>query len=81
MRVAGRLGALHNSEIPALRRISKSFSFSLVFLFSFAFSPHLLWAEPATPAAPKRHTLSGIQSAHQVASLEDLIQLWQDAEA
>lgn len=75
MRVAGRLGALHNSEILALRRISKSFS------FSFAFSPRLLWAEPATPAAPKRHTLSGIQSAHQVASLEDLIQLWQDAEA
>ncbi len=36
------------------------------------------YAETATPAKP--HIFFGIQTAHQVPSLDDLIQLWQDAE-
>ncbi|HXG21303.1 MAG TPA: TIGR03560 family F420-dependent LLM class oxidoreductase [Methylomirabilota bacterium] len=45
-------------------------SFSL-FLASFAFAE----------SPEKRHISFGIQTAHQVPSLDDLIQLWQDAES
>lgn len=52
-------------------------------LLSFVFSLFLFFWCPSVHAespAPKRAIRFGIQTAHQVPSLDDLIKLWQDAE-
>ena len=52
-------------------------------LLSFVFSLFLFFWFPSVHAespAPKRVIHFGIQTAHQVPSLDDLIKLWQDAE-
>src|SRR5215510_12208651 len=40
-----------------------------------------VWAESPPTPVPKHPIHFGIQTAHQVPSLDDLIKLWQDAEA
>jgi alkanesulfonate monooxygenase SsuD/methylene tetrahydromethanopterin reductase-like flavin-dependent oxidoreductase (luciferase family) len=62
-------------------RATKLFSFFPAFLlFLFYLSP-FAWAESPSASSPKPPIHFGIQTAHQVPSLEDLIKLWQDAEA
>src|SRR5262245_52999849 len=50
-----------------------------LFVFLFLFLSSTAWAE--SPSASKHPISFGIQTAHQVPSLDDLMQLWQDAEA
>lgn len=62
-------------------RILKLFSsLPALFLSIFCLTP-LSWADPPSAASSKRSVHFGIQTAHQVPSIEDLIKLWQDAES
>ncbi len=62
-------------------RISKPFAFLLVLFLSLLRLGSSLWAESPSTSTSKRPIRFGIQTAHQVQSLEDLVKLWQDAEA
>jgi len=61
-------------------KIAKLLSLLSVLLFSLLLNC-FAWAESPAPSASKRPIHFGIQTAHQVASIEDLIKLWQDAES
>ena len=62
-------------------RATKLCSFLPAFLLLLSWPSPFAWAESPSASSPKPTIHFGIQTAHQVPSLEDLIQLWQDAEA
>ncbi|MBI3301440.1 MAG: TIGR03560 family F420-dependent LLM class oxidoreductase [Deltaproteobacteria bacterium] len=62
-------------------KVLKPFSLLPVLFLSFFCLGAFAWAEPPSTSPRKPPIHFGIQTAHQVASVEDLIKLWQEAEA